>query len=83
MINVVDIRKRGMRAIEEEIENKSEVILSYKGKPSYVIIPMEKYEKLIENDLEDKYQKVLSEYQNGDCEEMSNLNDLQKHTEGL
>jgi len=46
MINVVDLRKRGIKAVEDEIKKDKKAIISFKGKPTYVMLPIEEYEKL-------------------------------------
>ena len=46
MINVVDLRKRGIKAVEEEIKRENKAIISFKGRPAYVMLPIEEYEKL-------------------------------------
>ena len=46
MINVVDLRKRGIKAVEKEIKKENKAIISFKGRPAYVMLPIEEYEKL-------------------------------------
>jgi len=46
MINVVDLRKRGIKAVEEEIKKDKKAIIAFKGRPAYVMLPIEEYEKL-------------------------------------
>jgi PHD/YefM family antitoxin component YafN of YafNO toxin-antitoxin module len=47
MINVVDLRKRGIKAVEEEIKKENKAIITFKGKPAYVMLPIEEYEKIM------------------------------------
>ncbi|WP_024789038.1 type II toxin-antitoxin system Phd/YefM family antitoxin [Lebetimonas sp. JH292] len=47
MINVVDLRKRGIKAIEEEIKKENRAIITFKGKPAYVMLPIKEYEKIM------------------------------------
>ena len=46
MINVVDLRKRGIKAVEDEIKKENKAVISFKGRPTYVMLPIEEYEKL-------------------------------------
>ena len=46
MINV-DLRKRGIKAVEEEIRREHKAIISFKGKSVYIMLPIEEYEKLM------------------------------------
>ena len=46
MINVVDLRKKGIKAVDEEIKKENKAIISFKGRPAYVMLPIEEYEKL-------------------------------------
>jgi PHD/YefM family antitoxin component YafN of YafNO toxin-antitoxin module len=47
MINVVDLRKRGIKAVEEEIKREKRAVISFKRKPAYIMLPIEEYEKLV------------------------------------
>ncbi len=46
MVSVVDLRKRGIKAVEEELKESDKAIISFKGKPKYVMLPIEEYEKM-------------------------------------
>ena len=47
MVSVVDIRKRGIKAVEEELKKENKAIISFKGKPKYVMLTLEEYERLM------------------------------------
>ncbi len=46
MVSVVDLRKKGIKAVEEELEENGSAVISFKGKPKYVMLPIEAYEKM-------------------------------------
>jgi predicted RND superfamily exporter protein len=61
MISIVDLRKRGLKAIEEEIKENKKAIISYKGKAKYVMIPIEEF---IDIELERAYQELKEKKEN-------------------
>ena len=83
MLNVIDIRSKGIKAINEEIENKGIATLSYRGKPKYVILDIEEYEKYREIELILAYQKAKEEIKNQQAETVKNENDLKNHIDEL
>ncbi len=52
MISLLDIRKRGVKALKEELETNEIGIIAYRGKKRYVVMDIEKYEELREKELE-------------------------------
>ena len=77
MINVVDLRKRGIKAVEEEIKREKKAIISFKGKPAYVMLPIEEYEKLM---LDKAYNELKAKKEKGEAL-VSNANELIKRIE--
>ena len=83
MLNVVDLRKKGIKAISEEIEEKGIATLSYRGKPKYVIIDINEYEKLRELELTIAYNRAQEDLKKGNFEVIKNDEDLERHLEEL
>ncbi len=83
MLNVIDIRNKGIKAINEEIKNKGIATLSYRGKPKYVILDIEEYEKIREAELILAYQKAKEEIKNQQVEIVKSENDLKNHINEL
>ena len=77
MINVVDLRKRGIKAVEKEIKKENKAIISFKGKPAYVMLPIEEYEKLI---LDKTYNELKRKKEKGEAF-ISNADELIKRIE--
>jgi len=80
MVSFVDIRKKGFKAIEKEIEKEKKAIISFKGKPKFVILPIEEYEEL---ELDAIYNKVMKDYKEGKYETLKSEEDIDRHIESL
>ena len=61
MISILDLRKRGIKAIEEEIKENKKAIISHRGVAKYVMIPIEEF---IDNELERAYQELKEKKEN-------------------
>ena len=55
MISILDLRKRGIKAIEEEIKKNKKAIISHRGVAKYVMIPIEEF---IDIELERAYKEL-------------------------
>ena len=77
MINVVDLRKRGIKAVEDEIKKENKAIISFKGRPAYVMLPIEEYEKLT---LDKAYNELKAKKENNEAF-VSDANELIKRIE--
>jgi len=80
MISILDLRKRGIKAIEEEIKENKKAIISHRGVAKYVMIPIEEF---IDIELELAYKKVLEDYKKGKYEILTSDEDIKKHVESL
>jgi hypothetical protein len=80
MISILDLRKRGIKAIEEEIKENKKAIISHRGVAKYVMIPIEEF---IDIELELAYKKVLEDYKKGKYEILTSDEDIEKHVESL
>ena len=80
MISILDLRKRGIKAIEEEIKKNKKAIISHRGVAKYVMIPIEEF---IDIELELAYKKVLEDYKKGKYEVLASDEDIDKHIESL
>ena len=80
MISILDLRKRGLKAIEEEIKENKKAIISHRGVAKYVMIPIEEF---IDIELELAYKKVLEDYKKGKYEVLASDEDINKHIESL
>ena len=83
MINAIDLRKRGLKAIDEALAIKEEGVISYNGKPKYVVIPFEKYDKLKSLELDMAYLEVIKNIKKGNYKTLKSAEDIDKHIEQL
>ena len=77
MINVVDLRKRGIKAVEDEIKKENKAVISFKGRPTYVMLPIEEYEKLT---IDKAYNELRAKKENNEAF-VSDANELIKRIE--
>ncbi len=83
MLNVLELRNRGIKAIDEEIAEKGIATLSYRGKPKYVIVDIDEYERLRELELMLAYSKAKEDIQKGNVEIIKTEKELDNHIEEL
>jgi hypothetical protein len=83
MVTILDLRKRGIKAIEEEIEESGVATLSYRGHPKYVVLDIEEYEKLRELELMLAYQQVMEEVKRGKFEAVETPEELDLYLKQL
>ena len=83
MISAIDLRQRGLKAIEDELKEENEGVISFKGKPKYVVIPYEKYDKLMALELDLAYIEVTENIEKGKYTTLNSSNDIQKHIDSL
>ena len=83
MLNVVELRNKGIKVIEEEISENGIATLSYRGKPKYVILDIDSYENLREIELMMAYYKAKEDIEKGNVEIAEDEKDLEKHLKEL
>ncbi len=65
MITANDLKVRGVKAIEEELENSPEVAITVRGKVKYVAMTVEQYDVMRTAEIKTAYQNVISDIENG------------------
>ncbi len=65
MLTANDIKTRGVKAIDEEMENREEVGISVRGKVKYVIVPVEKYDEFREWELDRAIEESQEDIKSG------------------
>ena len=66
VVTANDIKKRGVSIFDEMLNKFDELIISVRGKKSYVVMDMHRYEKLRALELDDAYLEVMKDVKNGD-----------------
>lgn len=70
-ITANELKTRGVTAVEEQLRHEDEVIISVRGKDSYVLMTMEKYEKLRDCELDLALREARADYNAGRIERES------------
>ena len=83
MLNVIELRNRGIKAIDEEIAKNGIATLSYRGKPKYVIIDIDEYEKIRELEITLAYLKAKEDIEKGNYETIKTEKELDNHIKSL
>jgi len=83
LVTILDLKKKGVKAIEEEIGESGIATLSYRGYPKYVVIDIEEYKKLRELELMLAYQQVTDEIKEKKFEVVENPEELEIYLEKL
>jgi hypothetical protein len=78
MIAANDLKVRGLKAIDEQMENNDEVAITVRGKVKYVVMKVEKFDALREYELD----RALVEAHK-DINEGRYTNSLEKHINWL
>ncbi|AHF97246.1 prevent-host-death protein [Desulfurella acetivorans A63] len=57
-----DLKKKGVKLIDELIKKNNEIIISVRGKQKYVIVDVERYEKLKNSEIELAYLETMKDF---------------------
>jgi prevent-host-death family protein len=58
MISANDLKVRGVSALESALEDEDEAIISVRGKPRFVVMDLEHYEKMREAEVHAAWQEA-------------------------
>jgi len=74
-----DLKVKGVSLFDQLLSSLDEVLISVRGKNKYVVVDMERYEKLREYELEHALREVRDEVSSGQSTRMS----AQEHIEAV
>ncbi len=57
-----DLKKKGVKLIDELIKKGYDIIISVRGKQKYVIVDIDKYEKLKDSEIELAYIEAMKDF---------------------
>ena len=83
MISANDLKVRGINAIHQELEEKEEAIISFRGKPRYIVIDFKKYDELRALELDKAYLETMEDIQKGRYKTISTDKELREHLDSL
>ena len=79
MITALDLRTKGLKAIERAIEEEGEGIISYKGRPKYIVLPYEQYDEIVAARLDKAYEEVMKNVADGKCVSAKSHEEIDAH----
>ena len=65
MITANDLKTRGVKAIEEQLQESDRVGITVRGKLKYVAVTVEQYDLLREAEITASYHAVMKDYKEG------------------
>jgi len=65
IITADELKTKGITFFEKFLKKTGEIIVSVKGKPKFVLIDFERYNKIKELEVEKAYTEVMEDYKNG------------------
>ena len=71
MITANDLKVKGIKAIHQEIQDNDEAIISFRGKPKYIVLDFKKYDELRALELDKIYLETMQEIKEGKYKTMS------------
>ena len=83
MITANDLKVKGIKAIHQEIEKNDEAIISFRGKPRYIVVDFKKYDELRALELDKAYLETMQEIKDGKYKTIATDEELQEHLDGL
>ena len=82
-ITANELKIRGISAVEEQLENEDEVIISVRGKDRYVVMSLEKFASLREFELDMAVKEARADYEAGDTVTESVEDHIKRVTDAL
>ncbi|WP_281951899.1 hypothetical protein [Nitrosophilus kaiyonis] len=80
MITANDLKVKGIKAIESELQAKDEAVITFRGKPKYIVLDFERYEQIRAAELDAAYQDLMEKKRAGKVH-VSNADELMKRIE--
>jgi prevent-host-death family protein len=83
VITANELKIRGVSAVEDRLENEEEVIISVRGKDSYVVMSLEKYARFREFELDMAVMEARADYEAGNSITESVEDHMKRVTDAL
>ena len=83
MISANDLKVKGIKAIETELADKEEAVITLRGKPKFVVIDIERYDEIRAYELDLVYEEIKKEIKEGRAKRIKSEEELEKHIENL
>jgi prevent-host-death family protein len=82
-ITANELKIRGISAVEDQLENEDEVIISVRGKDRYVVMSLEKFASLREFELDMAVMEARADYEAGNTVTESVEDHVKRVTDAL
>jgi len=82
-ITANELKIRGISAVEDQLENEDEVIISVRGKDRYVVMSLEKFARLREFELDMAVKEAKADYEAGNTVTESVEDHIKRVTDAL
>ena len=82
-ITANELKIRGISAVEDQLENEDEVIISVRGKDKYVVMSLEKFASLREFELDMAVKEARADYEAGNTVTESVEDHIKRVTDAL
>ena len=83
MISANELKIKGIKAIDQELTEKNEAIITHRGKPKYIVLDIEKYDQIRALELDLLYLQAQKEIQAGKAKRISTKEELEDHFKRL
>ncbi len=83
MIMANDLKVQGIKAIRNELKDKDEAIIAYRGKPQYIVIDFKKFEELRALELDKAYLETIKEIKQGKYKIIETDEEFEEHLKEL
>ena len=82
-ITANELKIRGISAVEDQLENEDEVIISVRGKDRYVVMSLEKFASLRDFELDMAVKEARADYEAGNTVTESVEDHIKRVTDAL
>ncbi|BCD62652.1 HigA protein [Nitratiruptor sp. YY08-26] len=83
MITANELKVKGIKAIESELQAKDEAVITFRGKPKYIVVDFERYEQMRAAELDAAYLQAQEEIRQGKAKIITTKEELEKHLKSL
>ena len=83
MITANELKVKGIKAIDQELSDKDEAIITHRGKPKYIVLDIEKYDQIRAMELDLLYLHAQEEIKEGKAKRIGTKEELEEHFKSL
>ena len=83
MITANELKTKGIKAIDKELQDKEEAIITFRGKPKYIVLDIDKYDQIRALELDLLYLQAQEEIKQGKAKIIKTQKELEEHFKEL